>query len=565
MKSSTMKIIAGILSLVITLQLSTTVAFATVANVSTYSIAYGDWGVPTPFHHHRGPSYVLTSFIWDTLIWKDHEGYVPLLAESWEVEDGGLKWVFKLREGVKWHDGHPFTADDVKFTFEYLKSHPYPWGSDEIIEYVDRVEVLNNYTIAVYLKKPYADFLDHLIVQLEIIPRHVWENITDPLRYTEPEAFVGTGPFKFKDYKKGAYYVLEANSEYFLGEPVVDKLMLKCVSNPAIALQTGDVDAASFYGKEVDVVRELINITGLEVVEGPSYWVLKLIFNTRKYPLSDENVRRALAYAVNREEIVEKVLHGGGVPASLGIIYPGSKWYNPNLPVLSYNVSEAKGLLDRLGFIDRDGDGVREAPNGTKLSFELLCVKRYDREAELVKVQLGEIGVALSVKVVDWKVADSLLDKGEFDIAISGHGGILRPWTPVDWPAHTYVNEHLDDLLESFYSTLNESERLKYVYEFQQIIAEDLPVLTLYHPKTYVVYNSQKPVEWFWTWNGIGGGVPMWWNKLALIKVAAPTPPITPAAGGYGPPTMIYVGVAIAAVVAAAGTLLIYLRLRSRS
>jgi len=564
MKSSTMKIIAGILSLVITLQLSTTVAFATVANVSTYSIAYGDWGVPTPFHHHRGPSYVLTSFIWDTLIWKDHEGYVPLLAESWEVEDGGLKWVFKLREGVKWHDGHPFTADDVKFTFEYLKSHPYPWGSDEIIEYVDRVEVLNNYTIAVYLKKPYADFLDHLIVQLEIIPRHVWENITDPLRYTEPEAFVGTGLFKFKDYKKGAYYVLEANSEYFLGEPVVDKLMLKCVSNPAIALQTGDVDAASFYGKEVDVVRELINITGLEVVEGPSYWVLKLIFNTRKYPLSDENVRRALAYAVNREEIVEKVLHGGGVPASLGIIHPGSKWYNPNLPVLSYNVSEAKRILDSLGFIDRDGDGVREAPNGTKLSFELLCVKRYEREAELLKVQLGEIGVALSVKVVDWKVADSLLDKGEFDIAISGHGGILRPWTPVDWPAHTYVNEHLDDLLESFYSTLNESERLKYVYEFQQIIAEDLPVLTLYHPKTYVVYNSQKPVEWFWTWNGIGGGVPMWWNKLALIKVAAPTPPITPAVGGYGPPTMIYVGVAIAAIVAA-GTSLIYLRLRSRS
>ena len=563
MKLSTIeiKVIVGMLSFITILQVSSIVSSTTLANKSTYSIAYGDWGIPTPFHHHRGPSYVLTSFIWDTLVWKDQKGYVPLLAKSWKVEDNGLKWVFKLREGVKWHDGYSFTADDVRFTFEYLKKYPYPWGSSEIIDYVDRVEVIDDYTIAVYLKKLYADFLDHLIVQLEIIPRHIWENITDPLKYTEPKAFVGTGPFRLKDYKKGAYYVLEANDKYFLGKPVVDKLMLKSVNNPAIALRTGDVDAASFFGKGIDVVKTLTNITDLEVVEGPSYWVLKLIFNTRKYPLSDKNVRRALAYAINREEIVEKVLHGGGIPASLGIIHPDSKWYNPNLPILSYNVSEAKRILDSLGFIDRDGDGIRETPNGTKLSFELLCVKRYEREAELVKVQLSRIGIDLLVKVVEWKVADSLLDKGEFDIAISGHGGILRPWTPVDWPAHTYVNEHLDSLLKLFYSTLNESERLKYGYRIQRIIAEDLPVLTLYHPKTYVVYNSKKPVRWFWTWNGIGGGVPMWWNKLALIKAIAQAP-TKPTGEEYKPLTMIYIGIAVAVIVVAVGALLIYLRLR---
>ncbi len=489
-----------------------------------YSIAYGDWGVPTPFHHHRGPSYVLTSFIWDTLVWKDDKGYVPLLAKSWEVRDSGLTWIFHLREGVKWHDGKPFTAWDVKFTFDYLKEHPFPWGSDEILKYVDSVEVKDNHTVVIHLKEPYADFLDHLVVQLEIIPMHVWINVSDPVKYSEPNAFIGTGPFKLKEYKKGAYYILESNKDYFLGKPIVDTLVLKKVSNKAIALKTGEVDAASFFGQEIDIVKEYKSNPDFKVVEGPSYWVLKLIFNTNKYPLNITEFRKALAYAVNRTEIINNILHGGGEVASLGIVHPESKWYDPNLPRIECSPDKATRILDQLGFKDRDGDGYREAPDGSKFELQLICVKRFERVGELIKEQLGRIGVHVTVKVLDWKVADQLLDKGDFDLAISGHGGILRPWTPVDWPAHVYAgNEQLDKILSRFYSTINETERLRYAWEFQEKIAEDLPVLTIYYPKTFVVFTAKKPVVWFWTYNGIGGGVPMWWNKLALISRAPET------------------------------------------
>ncbi len=503
------------------------------ATVETYSIAYGDWGVPTPFHHHRGPSYVLTSFIWDTLVWKNSTGYVPLLAKSWECSSNGTVWIFHLRRNVKWQDGVPFTAEDVKFTFEYLKKHPFPWGSSEILEYVDSVYCPNNYTVVIKLKKPYADFLDHLAVQLEIIPKHIWWNVTDPVKYNEPKAFIGTGPYMLKEYKKGEYYILVANPNYFLGKPIVKELILKVVSNPALALKTGEVDAASFFGKDIDVVKEFMNNPNYKVLEGPSYWVLKLIFNTRRYPLNITAFRWALAYAINRTELVTKILHGGGEVASLGIIHPDSKWYDPNLPKLKCNLTMAREMLDKLGFKDVNGDGYRETPNGKPLTLELICVKRFERVGELISQQLKSIGIRVVVKVLDWKVADELLDKGEFDLAISGHGGILRPWTPVDWPAHVFPgNKYLDEVLSKFYSTLNETLRMKYAWEFQEYVAKNLPVLTLFYPKTFVVYNAKKPVNWFWTYNGIGGGVPMWWNKLALIKPYKPTTTKTTSTAG---------------------------------
>ena len=535
-----------------------------ISQIDTYSIAYGDWGVPNPFHHHRGPSYVLTSFIWDTLVWKNEKGMMPLLASSWSSSADGLVWTIIIRKGVKWHDGEPFTAKDVVFTLKYLKEYPYPFGASDVVKYVEEASALNETAVEIRLSKPYLDFIDVIMGEVEIIPEHIWQNITDPLSYTGKGAYVGTGPYRLVEYKKGEYYLLEANDNYFAGKPLVKKLYLKAVGGPmggegaALALKSGDVDAASFYGSQVEVARTFENNSNYKVLEGPSYWVLELIFNYEKYPFNFRDFRVAMAYAINRSEIVDKVLHGGGIVASLGITHPDSKWFNPNLPTYSYNPDKAAKILDSLGFIDRDNDGIRESPNGTKLSFTLLCVKSYAREGELIKNQLSKIGIEVVVKPMDSKPMDSLLDKNSFSMAITGHGGISYIWpgikSTVDWPAHTYKNSTLDDLLSKFYTTANESERREFAYEIQAIIAGDLPLIALYHPKTYCVYTTAKPIDWFWTSMGIAHGIPIWWNKMSLIAIGQGVggTPVSPAPRPSMEPWMITAIVIIVIVIIAA-------------
>ncbi len=501
--------------------------------INTYSIAFGDWGIPTPFHHRRGPSYVLTSFIWDTLIWKDDKGFIPWLASNWTSKSNGLLWIIHLRRGIHWHDGLPLTAEDVAFTFNYLKKYPFPFGASAVATYLKSARALDNLTVEIALKEPYSSFLDEFMGEVQIIPKHVWSNVTNPLKYVDKKAFIGSGPYKLVEYKKGEYYLLEANEGYFMGTPIVKRLYLKAIGGPmggdaSVALKSGEVDAASFYGSEVEVVSTFRGDRSYRILEGPSYWVLELIFNCKRYPFTLKRFRESIAYAINRSEIVEKVLHGGGVVASLGITHPDSPWYNPDLPRYNYNRSKAELMMDSMGFKDRDGDGIRETPNGTKLSFIMLSVKRYSREAELIRQQLKEVGIDIVIKVMDTKPMDNLLDKGDFYMAITGHGGIIDLWpgikSTVDWPAHTYSNTTFQKLYKEFYITTDKEKKKVLADKLQLIIAQDLPLIALYHPKTDCVYTTSKPINWFWTKRGIAHGIPIWWNKIALLKRAEYTP-----------------------------------------
>ncbi len=497
--------------------------------IDTYSIAFGDWGVPTPFHHHRGPSYVLTSFIWDTLIWKDDKGFIPWLADNWTSSKDGLVWFIHLRRGVYWHDGLPLTAKDVAFTFNYLKKYPFPFGAPEVSIYLKSAKALNSSKVEIDLKEPYSDFISVFLGEVQIIPEHIWGNVTNPLKYMDKKAFIGSGPYKFVEYKKGEYYLLEANENYFMGAPIVKKLYLKAVGGPmggdaSLALKSGEVDAASFYGSDVDVVSTFKGSSSYKILEGHSYWVLELIFNCKRYPFNLREFRESIAYAINRSEIIEKVLHGGGEVASLGITHPDSLWYNPNLPKYEYNKSKAELILDNMGFKDRDGDGIRESPNGTKLSFVVLSVKKYAREAELIKQQLKDIGIDVTIKIMDTKPMDNLLDKGDFFMTITGHGGISNFWpgikSTIDWPAHTYSNVTFQKLYDEFYTTIDKEKRKMLADKLQLIVAQDLPLIALYYPKTYCIYTSSKPVNWFWTYSGIAHGIPLWWNKISLLRSA---------------------------------------------
>jgi ABC-type dipeptide transport system, periplasmic component len=231
---------------------------AVAEEIAVYTIAdtTGDWGYPSPYlHYSRGPGYVRMSFIFDTLVWKDQNGFVPALAESWEYLEGENAYLFNLNPNVKWHDGEPFTANDVVFTINYIKDHPYQWVDSSI---VDRAEKIDDHTVKIYLAKPYAPFLDQVAGTLPILPEHIYSDVTNPEDFQDPKALTGTGPFKLVDYDKAqGTYLYEANEDYYQGAPKVKQLKFVKLSSEMSgpALKRGEVDATAVPPEVADELR----------------------------------------------------------------------------------------------------------------------------------------------------------------------------------------------------------------------------------------------------------------------------------------------------------------------
>ena len=315
---------AGLLLLIIC---STSLAADESVDVLTIADSTGDWGYPSPYGHYaRGPGYIRMSLIFDTLIWKDENGFVPALAESWEYLSDEKAYVFNLREGVTWNDGEPFTAKDVAFTYEYIKDNPYQLVDSSIIK---TAEAMDDKTVKISIQKGYAPFLDQVAGTLPILPEHIYKDVSDPADFNDPEALTGTGPFKLVNYDKAqGTYLYEANEDYYQGAPRVKQIKFVKVSleMSAAALEKGDVDAATVPGETVDGLKD----NGYVVIKGTHDWLAKIMVNHRKAPFSDAKFRQALYYAIDRQDLVKTGLRGYGLEGSPGLYASDNQWYNPD-------------------------------------------------------------------------------------------------------------------------------------------------------------------------------------------------------------------------------------------
>ncbi len=484
-----------------------------------------DWGYPSPFTFYpRGPGYARMSLLFDTLTWKDANGVIPALADGWKVSDNGKDWTFYLDRNARWHDGESFTADDVKFTFEYLNDHKGEFKWFDATSYIDSVDVVDDYTVIIHLSEPMASFLVDIAGNIPIIPEHIWKDVSDPLTFKDDDAVIGTGPMKLVDYDSATgSYQYEANNDYYDGKLRVDEFRAMEVSDTAAALQVGDVDEVSFWGSEIDVVETFENNPDFEIKTGPSFWVLQMIFNCEKYPNDDLEFRQAIAYGIDRDEIVSQVLDDGGTPANTGIMHPDSIWYDPDCTAYEHSSATANGILDSLGFVDTDGNGIRNYPDGAErsgdITFDLYTTGKYSREAELIQADLATIGIGINVKTSDWGTIDGYLKSANFDMVISGHGGIANPqiMRKPDWPASTYQNSEYDSTYAEQAVEMDLDTRKELVNELQEMVADDLPVYTLYHPYMWCVYDPEVLDTWFYTRDGVSIGIPLELNKLAFL------------------------------------------------
>jgi peptide/nickel transport system substrate-binding protein len=486
--------------------------------IDSYTIAdpTGDWGYPSPYaHYSRGPGYVRMSFIFETLVWKNTAEFVPQLAYEWEYNASDNSYTFKLQENVKWHDGADFTADDVVFTYNYTKEHPYQWVDNSI---VDSVQALDEHTVKLYLSRPYAPFFQDVAGAQPILPKHIWENVTVPEEFLTPEAVIGTGPYMLADYsKEHGTYLYKANDSYYLGQPAVREIrFIKVAAEMApAALKAGSVNAASIPAEVVDD----ISASGLTVITSPPSWNGKLTINHQKEPLSSKKFRQALAYAIDREALVQVVFRGNAIAGSPGMLPPTSVWYNPDTPQYQYDPDRAKQLIEGLGYNLEDGQFVKD---GQPLKLSLIAAADYKDLGQFITQQLEQVGIDVDFQTLEGKTVDARVGAWDFDLSIYGHGAIFDPsilqrttlgegFNSARYSADT----ELTRLLQAQLTEMDLARRKNMVFRIQELYAEDLPALTLYYPKWYWAHDGSLPL--YYTMDGIAIGVPIPLNRMCFV------------------------------------------------
>jgi peptide/nickel transport system substrate-binding protein len=568
-------------------------------HIQEYVIAWSDVGPPHPFTGYPfGPIYTVASLMLDQLAWYDKDRIIPLLAESWESPDG-IKWIVKLRKGVKWHDGKEFTADDVIFSINYTKyvnSYVIPlwwarWWTGFTIDVVGSIRKIDNYTVEFLLntKVPEDLFIGRILTSQFIVPEHVWRGILDPRNYTDPKAYIGTGPYKFVKYDRGREYVFIANEDYYIGKPSVRTLRLVIIPPAQLIamMKRGEVHAASF--SSYDDAQPLLGDSMFSYLSyGPGF-TYALVFNHNKYPFNSTAFRRAIAYAINYSEIFERLggREAGWPGEGPNPVPPYSPYYYAGSAKYSYNLDRAVSILESIGF-KRSGTSLLY-PDGSKVSLSLI-VPSGDVRAQtisiLVKKYLEDLGVIVEVKSIEAGRRADFLAKGDFDIMINFFGGMLSPYSAGFFEkgsVHYIPGYNSFKLLQIMSQAQLSSydKRVELMRSFQEVFAEEIPMLVFFWPKFYWVFNRQAGVsEWFFE-PRYEYGPPWILNKLVLLErqqhtvtspfiQTTPTPMVSPTTHiitsiqtqTIGIFSMAIV-VAIAAAIVAVTTVLL-LRLRGR-
>jgi peptide/nickel transport system substrate-binding protein len=487
--------------------------------VTSYTIAdtTGDWGYPSPYAHYpRGPGYVLMSFVFETLVWKDADGFIPQLARAWEYHADENAYVFKLQKDVHWQDGIAFTAEDVVFTFQYTQEHPYPWVDNTIVK---SVEAVDPHTVKLYLSRPYAPFLYDVAGTQPILPKHIWEGVDNPHAFLGPEAVIGTGPYTLADYsKEHGTYLYKAFGNYYLARPAVEEIRFVKMSAEMIpaALKGGSANAGSVPPEIVSDLEE----TGLTVITAPVSWNAKMSINHTKAPLSYKKFRQALAYAIDRDALVQITQRGHAVVGSPGMMPPTSDWYNPKTPQYRYDPAQAKRLLEELGYTR---EGTYFSKDGKELQLGLIATGQFKEVGLFIMKQLEAAGIRVDFKTLEGKTVDAKVEAWDFDLSIYGHGGLYEPSFLNKaiigqgfFSARYDANEELNHLLRAQLTEMDPDKRKQLVFEIQELYAEELPALTLYYPKWY--WGHDGTVDLYFTKDGVASGVPIPLNRMAFVK-----------------------------------------------
>ena len=451
-----------------------------------------------PFLTFQSVSSEVVSLLFDPLVRTDSQGRtIPGLAESWDISADGREYTFHLRTGVTFHDGVELTAEDVKFTYDTAATLSNTSTNQQVMkDFVQEWEVLDPHTIRLLLRKPYRSVLECL--GREIAPRHLLAgrdlNSTD-FNY----APVGSGPFMFKSWDRQTdEIVLVANPNYFEGRPYLDRVVMKVYADKArlwAGLMKHEVDVMTFMNQaDYKAIQQDPAFRAYQII-GKVY--LGMAYNTHDPVFYDKDVRRAIAYGVNIDEIIALTDSPG--ERSVGPFHPGSIGFNPDVQPIPYDPVMARMLLMHRGWWDKDHDGIAEK-GGRDLELRLLVypgIKFQEQVAMVLRQQLARIGVKVSVilqEASDNPTPEFMRESRpqawlHYFISYSGKDSPFNWFFMSEYRGNifSYRNAKIDRWVTQAMAEPDEKLRAKLYQRVHKEIYQDQPVCFLFYP---VIYNA---------------------------------------------------------------------------
>ena len=430
------------------------------------------------------------------------------LAERWDISPDGKTFTFHLRKNVTWHDGVAFTADDCLFTYQKLMDPKVATPYSSSYMDVAKAEAVDDLTFRVTYREPFSPALESW--SIGIVPKHLLadKNINTDMFNRNP---VGTGPYKFKEWIAGQKIVLAANDAYFEGRPHIDQFIFRIVPDSSTMFQellSGGVDMMGLnpiqYLRKSETRRIRENYRKFRY---PANVFTYLGYNLTSPLFSNTRVRQALAYAIDRQSIIDGVLMGIGKPCT-GPFAHVSWAYNPNVPAYPYDPDRAGRMLDEAGWKDSDNDGIRDK-DGRPFRFTLLTNQGNSeriRASEIIQQNLKKVGIDVKVRVMEWQAFLEQIDKRSFDAMILGWSMSRDPDLYDIWHSSKtkkgeynfigYRNDEVDRLLVAGRRTFNIEKRKKIYYRIHEILADEQPYAFLYVPDaTPIVHKRFKGIE----------------------------------------------------------------------
>lgn len=493
-------------------------------------------GSPTLFnsmYSDDGVSGDVQDLIFEGLVGSNKEDFTPnteKLAESVEVSEDALTYTVKLKEGIKFHDGEKLTADDVVFTYNIPLNKDYDGPRKSYFEALKSVEKVDDLTVRFNMKKVDAQF--HTVgLSFGILPEHILKDV--PISELGEHEFntkkpIGSGPFKFVEWKDGEYLKVEAFEDYYQGRPHLDTITLKFIpdtNSMLTQLQNRDIDfMAGVPPSDIETVKSFQDDIGIKVEEGLALQYNFFAGNLRNDLFKDKKVRQAITHAIDRETIINEVLEGHGeiahTPES-----PLSWAYNEDVPQFDYDPEKAKKMLAEAGW-EPGSDGILEK-DGKKFSFELKTNQGSKAREDIVVVlqeQLKEVGIEAKPKVVEFSSLIADLNPGVWNFDAIVLGWSLGTDPDPSGIYHTkeiekglnfngYSNPELDNLMDQQLQEKDQEKRKELIGQIQAGLAEDQPYTFLYYPIEFRAMPAELEGYEFHAKNVIYKPHQWWLNK----------------------------------------------------
>lgn len=459
----------------------------------------------------QGTVHLVTGSIFSGLVALDFNlKPVPDLALSWEVSPDGRRYTFHLAPNATFHDGHPVTSDDVKFTFEQLLLKYHSRTRTSIGDRLKAITTPDTHTVVFEFSTPHAAFLQLIdVANAPVMPRHLYEN-TDPLTNPHNISPIGCGPFRFVQWNKGDYVELRRNENYFKpGRPYLDRVVFRVMpsaANAAIALEQGEIDYL-MNPSPLDVIRLRQRSDIIITDKGREGYatVETMVPNLARAPLNDLHVRRAIAHAMDKKYIVDKVIFGQGVVATGPVSRLLSWAYNPNVTKYERDTERANRLLDEAGY--------KRGADGTRFHLKMLCSSGWTKTAEALRDQLREVGIALDLQMLEFSaMVEQTYIKKDFDLSFSSFEngpdpdiGVKRTVLssnigPIPFSNGAgYRNPQVDELFIRASSATDQNERARLYFEAQEILVSELPYFWLYEPRSNAAYHADLRGAYEWS------------------------------------------------------------------